>query len=385
MGAMVFGFLSDRVGRRWVFFITAAGTGLFGIASAFAPNIYVMLVLRCICGIFLGGGPSAYSLYLEFTPSRFLWVMPYFNLWFTVGSVFEAALALAFLSTLGNSVGWRYLVAVSGAPIFLVSFLIPFLRESLHWLHSVNRDADFLAQLDRLYGPHRQRTADVAPAKILKKRSVWNSLSILFGRNYVRRMLCFILIWFATNLVYYGVSFFGTAYFMEVLPPGETRTQALLILLIVCSGEVVGALIAAFLVPRARRKVVCFIFLAIGALFFYLMLAWDNVYYRAACVLCARAMIFGTFTNIYLWSPLCVPSHLRTTAMGIFSSIGKIASITAPFIASGFKGGDITVPVCVFGSSAVACAIVCLLVGVEPAPQGGASEESPLLESEADQ
>lgn len=384
LGALVFGFLSDRIGRRWVFFISAAGTGVFGIASAFAPNIYVMLVLRCLCGVFLGGGPSAYSLYLEFTPSNYYWVLPYFNLWFTVGSVFEAGLALALLSTFGNSVGWRYLVIVSGGPIFLVSFLIPWLRESLHWLHGVNRDPEVLVGLDRLYGPHRKRTAAVAPAKLLKKQSVLNSISILCSRKYIRRFFCFIVIWFATNLVYYGVSFFSTAYFIQVLPAGET--QALLILLVVCSGEVVGAFIAAFLVPRVSRRATCFVFLSLASVFFYLLLAWDNLYFRASCVLCARAMVFATFTNIYLWSPLCIPTHVRSTAMGIFSSIGKIASITAPFIASGFEGQNVIMPATVFGSAAIACAVVCLLVGVEPQPQGSVSagEESPLLRGNTD-
>ena len=70
VGALCWGVLSDKVGRRVVFLITAIGTGAFGIASAFSPNIVVMLVLRFGCGVFLGGGPAAYSLYLEFLPRQ---------------------------------------------------------------------------------------------------------------------------------------------------------------------------------------------------------------------------------------------------------------------------------------------------------------------------
>ena len=75
VGALFFGVLSDRIGRKKVFLITAAGTGLFGIASAFSPEIISMLILRFFCGVFLGGGPIAYSLYLEFLPHNKLWIM----------------------------------------------------------------------------------------------------------------------------------------------------------------------------------------------------------------------------------------------------------------------------------------------------------------------
>ncbi len=74
-GSLAFGLLGDRYGRRLVFLVTATGTGVFGIASAFSPNLAVMLVLRFGCGIFLGGGPSAYSYYLEFVPRDKQFVM----------------------------------------------------------------------------------------------------------------------------------------------------------------------------------------------------------------------------------------------------------------------------------------------------------------------
>lgn len=74
-GALTFGILSDKVGRRRIFLVTAVGTGVFGVASAFSPGVAVMILLRGCCGFFLGGGPIAYSMYLEFLPRQHMWVM----------------------------------------------------------------------------------------------------------------------------------------------------------------------------------------------------------------------------------------------------------------------------------------------------------------------
>ena len=122
IGGIVFGPLSDRFGRRLLFGITAAGTGVFGMASAFAPEIVSMLILRFCCGLFLGGAPMAYSMYFEFIPSKHVWVMAFFQLWFTVGSIFEALIAFGVLTNLGYQVILNHWL--SPMHIYLISIFV---------------------------------------------------------------------------------------------------------------------------------------------------------------------------------------------------------------------------------------------------------------------
>lgn len=108
-----------------------------------------------------------------------------------------------------------------------------------------------------------------------------------------------------------------------------------------------------------------------------------DTYARVAFTLISRAAIFASFATVYLWTPLVkrffvllfvfadfflktYDSVSRTTAMGLFSSFGKIASIIAPFVSSSFERDNINVPSILFGCSAAACAILVCFVGAEP-------------------
>ena len=156
--------------------------------------------------------------------------------------------------------------------------------------------------------------------------------------------------------------------------------------MLISGGEVVGALISAFLiykcVPRylssALQLIVC-------AMFLFLTLVTADIYTRAVFILISRAAIFGAFATIYLWTPLVIKPSVRSSAMGLFSSFGKMASIAAPFISSNFTADDILIPAILFGVMALVCASLTFFVGVEPrdlrADKLSDDDTSPLLNS----
>src|SRR4051812_45381117 len=55
VGALLFGLWADRVGRRRPLIVDVCFYSLVGFACAFAPNYTVLLVLRLLCGIGMGG------------------------------------------------------------------------------------------------------------------------------------------------------------------------------------------------------------------------------------------------------------------------------------------------------------------------------------------
>lgn len=51
-GAIVFGSLADRIGRRPVLLATVFGQIIFGVSVAFAPNYVIFVILRFMVGFF---------------------------------------------------------------------------------------------------------------------------------------------------------------------------------------------------------------------------------------------------------------------------------------------------------------------------------------------
>ena len=72
---------------------TILSTGA-GFLSAFSPNYILLLILRCLVGIGLGGGHVFTTWFLEFVPSpnRGTWMIIFSSFW-TLGTIFEASLA----------------------------------------------------------------------------------------------------------------------------------------------------------------------------------------------------------------------------------------------------------------------------------------------------
>src|ERR1700760_4816917 len=55
VGAFIFGRLADRFGRRPVLMIDVGLYSLLGLATAFAPNLIVFLIIRALFGVAMGG------------------------------------------------------------------------------------------------------------------------------------------------------------------------------------------------------------------------------------------------------------------------------------------------------------------------------------------
>ncbi|NXV41952.1 S22AD protein, partial [Uria aalge] len=55
LGSIIFGPLSDRIGRRPIFLISILLQGLFGVGLAFVPHFYVYMAFRCVTGASVSG------------------------------------------------------------------------------------------------------------------------------------------------------------------------------------------------------------------------------------------------------------------------------------------------------------------------------------------
>nr|GEY37793.1 organic cation/carnitine transporter 7-like [Tanacetum cinerariifolium] len=68
VGALIWGFVVDRLGRKWGIFGLSLVTSVTGLASAVSKNRLQLLVLRVVVGLGIGGAQVYTSWYMEFVP-----------------------------------------------------------------------------------------------------------------------------------------------------------------------------------------------------------------------------------------------------------------------------------------------------------------------------
>ncbi len=130
VGAFVFGQLADRFGRRPVLMADVGLYSVLAIASAFAPNLTVLLILRCLFGFAMGGewGIGA-SLALETIPAKSRGVVSgILQEGYPMG-YFLAAIANLFLP----QIGWRGMLALGVLPALLILYIRRHVPESPAW------------------------------------------------------------------------------------------------------------------------------------------------------------------------------------------------------------------------------------------------------------
>jgi AAHS family 4-hydroxybenzoate transporter-like MFS transporter len=147
-GALLFGPVADRVGRRMVILMCAAGFSLLTLASAASSSFEMLLALRFLTGLGLGGAmPNASSLTAEYSPLRRRATMVMaaflgFGLGAAAGGIVSAALLPGY--------GWRSVLVVGGAfPLVVVVVSFFMLPESLRFLVLRKAPADVIARLIR--------------------------------------------------------------------------------------------------------------------------------------------------------------------------------------------------------------------------------------------
>jgi MFS family permease len=161
MGALFFGWLTDRLGRKRLFFITLVVYLVATAATALSWNIWSFALFRFLTGAGIGGEYTAInSAIQELVPARYRgWTDLVINGSFWIGAALGAAASIVLLdpAVLAPDLGWRlaFLIgAVLGLVIFLMRLWLP---ESPRWLMTHGRVEEANKVLDHIEGEFRAR------------------------------------------------------------------------------------------------------------------------------------------------------------------------------------------------------------------------------------
>ncbi|KAF8407375.1 hypothetical protein HHK36_006506 [Tetracentron sinense] len=385
VGAYSWGIVSDIYGRRQVwchvfctgtftmngFLITAIVTSIAGFLSAFAPNYTSLLILRCLVGIGLGGGPVLSSWFLEFipAPNRGKWMVIFSAFW-TLGTVFEASLAWLIMPRLG----WRWLLALSSLPSSILLLFYGVTPESPRYLCMKGRTSDALVILEKgarlnqselpsgmLVSDHKivldEKHAPSADTTLLSqtttskkkdyKMGVFSSLFMLLSPNLVRSTLLLWVVFFGNAFSYYGLVLLTSE-----LSNGNNKCSPTALhseksqntnlyrdVLITSFAEFPGLLISAATVDRFGRKISMSAMFFLCCVFLLPLVFHQPEILTTGLLFGARICITGTFTIVYIYAPEIYPTSVRTTGVGVASSVGRIGGMICPLVAVGLVHG----------------------------------------------
>lgn len=139
LGALIFGWIADRYGRRTPLMVDVAFYSIIELATAFSPNFTVFLVLRALYGVAMGGewGLGA-ALAMESLPPQ---KRGFFSGMLQEGYSAGYLLAAVVFGLLFNYIGWRGMFVVGVLPALLIFYIRRHVPESPTWLASRARTA----------------------------------------------------------------------------------------------------------------------------------------------------------------------------------------------------------------------------------------------------
>ncbi len=174
LGALLFGWLTDRLGRKRLFFITLAVYLVATAATALSWSVASFAFFRFMTGAGIGGEYTAInSTIQELVPARYRgWTDLVINGSFWIGAAIGAAGSIVLLdpSVVAPNLGWRFaflIGAVLGLIIFVMRLWIP---ESPRWLMTHGRAPEADAIMTQIEAGFRARNHEIDPAPLARIR-----------------------------------------------------------------------------------------------------------------------------------------------------------------------------------------------------------------------
>lgn len=220
LGALFFGWLTDRLGRKRLFFITLAVYLVATAATALSWNVWSFALFRFLTGAGIGGEYTAInSTIQELIPARHRGFTDLvINGSFWIGAALGAAGAIVLLdpALFAPDTGWRlafFTGAALGVVIFIMRLWIP---ESPRWLIIHGRSAEAEAVIASIDGSFRRRGHDIREQPLPRIRLAARRFTplrevaqTLFGAQ--RQRTCVGLVLMAAQAFFYNAIFFTYA------------------------------------------------------------------------------------------------------------------------------------------------------------------------------
>uniref|UniRef100_A0A3Q3MH50 Solute carrier family 22 member 6 n=1 Tax=Mastacembelus armatus TaxID=205130 RepID=A0A3Q3MH50_9TELE len=327
VGAPLFGFLSDRFGRRPLLLVSYVSSAVFAVLNAFSTSYVMFTIMRFFTGMSLAG-ISIISIVLNIE-------------WFGVEHRTFSAIIISLDWTLGGCllVGiaycvneWRMLILAVTSPLILAIITWRWLPESARWLIAKGKvDAAYHYITKCAEMNNRSKfMATITPRTLLESAEADTgdkkyTLVDLFKTPNIRKLAIFSgIVWYGVAFTYYGISLNITGFGLN---PYLTQ-------LIFTSIEMPMKIGAYFLLEKVGRKPgeVGTLLLTGLSLFINIFVPKDKGIIRTVVAVLGKATSEGSFTIMYLFTTELYPTVVRSNGLGYTSFLARLGVSISPLI-----------------------------------------------------
>lgn len=324
VGSLIFGWVTDRIGRQNLFTITIAFFVVASVLQFFVGNPVELFVLRLLMGIAMGADVAvATSLLAEFLPRKQRGpLLASINALWTVGYV--VAIIVSFIMEyFGGDRIWRWMLVTSAVPSAIVLLLRVGMPESPHWLIKEGRIEEAQRVVKEYIGP------DVSIDNLRVEENVKTNYRKLFSRKWIKRTLFAGLFWFCQVAPYYAILTFA-----PTVLSGFNVSNEYFGTLVMNLFQLVGAVVGVLVMNKLSRRGFLIDSFAIMAAALLILGFWHNPPLITLAI-CFIVYVFvtsaaGNIETVY--PPELFPTEIRASGVGIASAISRVGAALGTFL-----------------------------------------------------
>ena len=338
VGAIAFGYIGERIGRKWAFIIALTIFAFCSLGAALAQSVNAIILARVVQGVGLGAEvPVAAALFAEFVrgSARGFFLLVYESV-FTWGIFLAPVAGLACYTAFGPELGWRVLFGIGGIPLIFAVIAIFKLPESARWLASRDRLAEADAIVREMEEQARAKGRPLLPARHVTVSRGSTSLTELFKGIYARRTFVVWTQWFCCYFVSNGYATWAPTLYMRI--GGLPAKYALVVQIAAGAIQLCTTYAFALTVDRVGRKPwfvwgfgLCALNCVTAAVVIgiYGVTSWEVLWIFGVLLVIT---VGSNNLGVYVYTPELYPTRMRAWATATGSSMNRIGSVLAPTV-----------------------------------------------------
>jgi len=376
VGCMIWGWASDKYGRRLAMLVAAALQVVSSIVAAFATNYVIFIFLRFLIAFSVSGVfECGFVLVTEICG-------PKYRTYFGILTQFPFGIGAALLPLIAYFIrDWQNLQLAISLPCVLLALYYWFVPESPRWLMAEGRfeeaikilkggakcndrtlpsDDELLEMMQAIKEDEEDKKEEETRVLSTSEKiyEVFDEILVLIKTPEMRkRTLNVFYSWLIVAMVYYGLSFnsknLSANRYISSFISGFVEVPAVVVILPALS-------------KFGRRLCYCGSFVGGGVCCLIVALITfispDAIWFPLAIAMTGKFLISMTFAIAYLYTAELFPTKVRNLAVGLASTFARIGSISAPYIVDLLGSVHAGIPVVIFGAFSTSAGLLALML-----------------------